>query len=116
VIATARTQLIDLFQLVGCQFEPAPFHDRIDLPHLERTGVVAHRHYRLQPGGELEVELPAEGIALHVMSRGQIVGRFILDFGPSAGATLEQRIVAIALADQVGASLAAYPVGSARGR
>jgi K+-sensing histidine kinase KdpD len=113
VIATTRTELIDLFQLVDCQFEAAPFDDRIDLPHLERTGVVAHRRYRLQPGGELEVELPAEGIALPVMSRGQIVGRFILDFGPSAGATLEQRIVAIALADQVGASLAAYPVGSA---
>jgi hypothetical protein len=116
VIATARTQLIDLFRLVDCQFEAAPFHDRMDLPHLERTGVVAHRRYRLQPGGELEVELPAEGIALHVMSRGQIVGRFILDFHPDAGATLEQRIVAVALADQVGASLAAYPAGSAVGR
>jgi hypothetical protein len=116
VIAMARTQLIDLFHLVDCQFEPAPFLERIDLPHVERTGVVAHRRYRLQPGGELEVELPAEGIALHVMSRGQIVGRFILDFHPDAGATLEQRIVAVALADQVGASLAAYPVGSAAGR
>jgi uncharacterized protein DUF4118 len=111
VIAAARLELIELFLLVDCQFEAAPFHDRIDLAQLERTGVVAHRRYRLQPGGHLEVELPAEGIALPVMSRGQIVGRFILDFGPSAGATLEQRIVAIALADQVGASLAAYPVG-----
>ncbi len=73
---------------------------------------MAHRRYRLQPGGDLEVELAAEGIALPVMSRGHVVGRFILDFGPGAGATLEQRIVAIALADQVAASLAAYPVGS----
>ena len=63
----------------------------------------------MRPGGDLEVELPAEGIALPVLSRGQIVGRFILDFGPGAGATLEQRVVAIALADQVGASLAVYP-------
>ena len=44
-----------------------------------------------------------------MLSRGQIVGRFLLDFGPGAGATLEQRVVAIALADQVGASLAVYP-------
>jgi hypothetical protein len=109
VIATARGDLIDLFHLVDCQFEAAPFHDRVDLPSLERNGVVAHRRYRLQPDGDLEVELPAEGIALPVLSRGQIVGRFILDFGPAAGATLEQRIVAIALADQVGASLAVYP-------
>src|SRR5882724_11861566 len=109
VIAAARSELIDLLHLVDCQFEAAPFHDRLYLPQLQRTGVVAHRRYRMQPGGDLEVELPAEGIALPVLSRGQIVGRFILDFGPGAGATLEQRVVAIALADQVGASLALYP-------
>ena len=109
IIATARADLIELFQLVDCQFEAAPFRDRLDLYQLERNGVVAHRRYRMHPGGDLEVELPAEGIALPVLSRGQIVGRFILDFGPGAGATLEQRIVAIALADQVGASLAVYP-------
>ena len=112
VIAAARLELIELFHLVDCQFEAAPFHERIDIAQLERNGVVAHRRYRVQPNGDLEVELPAEGIALPIMSRGQIVGRFILDFGPSAGATLEQRIVAIALADQVGASLAAFPVGT----
>jgi Domain of unknown function (DUF4118) len=109
VIATARAELIDLFHLVDCQFEAAPFHDRLDLAKLERNGVVAHRRYRLQPGHDLEVELPVEGIALPVLSRGQIVGRFILDFGPDSGATLEQRIVAIALTDQVGSSLAVYP-------
>jgi hypothetical protein len=109
VIATAQAELIALFHLVGCQFEAAPFHGRLDIPQLERTGVVAHRRYRMEPGGDLEVELPAEGISLPVLSRGQIVGRFVLDFGPSAGATLEQRVVAIAIADQVGASLAVYP-------
>ena len=109
VIATARAELVALFHLVDCQFEAAPFHDRLDLPLLERTGVVARRRYRMQPGGDLELELPAEGIGLPVLSRGQIVGRFVLDFGPGAGATLEQRIIAIALADQVGASLAVYP-------
>jgi hypothetical protein len=109
VIATAQAALVELFHLVGCQFEAAPFHDRLDIPHLERTGVVAHRRYRMLPGGDLEVELPAEGIGLPVLSRGQIVGRFVLDFGPGAGATLEQRVIAIALADQVGASLALYP-------
>jgi hypothetical protein len=106
VIGAARVELIDLFPLVDCQFEAAPFADGFDLAQLERTGVVAHRRYRIVPGGELEVELPAEGIALPVLSRGQVVGRFVLDFGPGAGATLEQRIVAIALADHVGASLA----------
>ena len=109
VIAAARAELVDLFDLVDCRFEAAPFHDRLDLPQLERNGVVAHRRFRMRPGGDLEVELPAEGIGLPVLSRGQIVGRFVLDFHPAAGATLEQRIVATALADQVGASLAVYP-------
>jgi hypothetical protein len=109
VIAAARAELVDLFDLVDCRFEAAPFHDRLDVPHLERNGVVAHRRFRMKAGGDLEVEIPAEGIALPVLSRGQIVGRFILDFHPGGGATLEQRVVATALADQVGASLAVYP-------
>jgi hypothetical protein len=109
VIACARDELGTLFHLVDCRFEAAPFHDHVDLPRLERNGVVAHQRYRIEPGRDLELELPVEGLALPVLSRGQIVARFVLDFGPSAGATLEQRIVAIALADQVGASLAIYP-------
>jgi hypothetical protein len=109
VIAAARQELLTLFELVDVRFEAAPFHDRLDLPVLERNGVVARRRYRMQPGRDLELELPVEGIALPVLSRGQVVGRFILDFGPGAGATLEERVVAIALADQVGASLAVYP-------
>jgi hypothetical protein len=109
VIAAARDELAAIFDLVDVQFEAAPFHDRLDLAQLERNGVVAHRRYRMRPGGELELELPAEAIALPVLARGQIVGRFILDFHPGAGATLEERIVAVALADQVGASLAVYP-------
>jgi len=109
VIAAARAELVALFDLVDCRFEAAPFHDRLDLPQLERNGVVAHRRYRMKPGGELEVELPDGGVALPVLSRGQIVGRFLLEFPPEAGATLEQRVMAVALADQVGASLAVYP-------
>jgi len=109
IIAAARHELVAMFDLVDVVFDAAPFHDRVDLPQLERNGVVAHRRYRMKPGGELEVELPAEAIALPVLARGQLVGRFILDFHPGAGATLEQRLVAVALADQVGASLALYP-------
>ena len=66
VIAAARAELVTLLNLVDCQFEAAPFHDRLDLPQLERTGVVARRRYRIEPGGELEVELPAEIGRAHV--------------------------------------------------
>lgn len=91
------------------EIHATPFHDRLDLPTLERNGIVKHRRYRMHPDGRLEVELPGDRIGLPVLSRGQLVGRFVLVFASSAGATLEQRIIAIALADQVGASLVASP-------
>jgi hypothetical protein len=109
VIAAARAELVELLVLTDCRFEAAPFHHRLDLAQLERTGAVAGRRYRMRPGGDLEVEAPTGGVALPVLSRGQIVGRFVLDFPPGAGLTFEQRIVAVALADQVGSSLAIYP-------
>jgi hypothetical protein len=110
VIAAARAELIALLDLVGCRFEPAPFETRRDLPHLERNGCLAGRRYLLQPGRELMLELPETGMAVPVTSRGrEIVGRFVLLARPGTGATLEQRVVAVAIADQVGASLAAYP-------
>jgi K+-sensing histidine kinase KdpD len=110
VIMAAQAELFALLDPVTCRFEAAPFTDRLDLPRLERDGAIEHMHrYRLQPGGELELELPGEGLALPVLARGQIIGRFVLDFAPAATASLEQRVVSVALADQVGASLAIYP-------
>jgi hypothetical protein len=41
------------------------------------------------------------------MGRGQVVGRFVLRPSERSGISLEQRVVAVALADQVGAALAA---------
>ena len=114
VIAAARTELRSLFELVECQFEAAPFQHRLDIPRLERNGVVDHCRYRLQPNRELELELSSEELMLPVLARGQIVGRFLLDFGSDAGATLEQRVVAIALADQVGAALTSFPTRTGR--
>jgi hypothetical protein len=115
VIGAARDELLSLFELVDCQFEPAPFRHRLDMPRLERNGVVANCRYRVQPNRDLELEVPAEGLMVPVLARGQIVGRFVLDFAPEAGATLEQRVVAIALADQVGAALIGSPAPTGPG-
>ena len=109
VIAAAQAEFSSLFTLTGCRFDAVPFTTRLDLPRLQRTGVIDGVRYRIQPGGELELELPEEGVALPVMARGQIIGRFVLDFQPGATASFEQRVVAVALADQVGASLGVYP-------
>jgi len=109
VILAALAEFSSLFDLAGCRFDAVPFTGRLDLPRLERNGVIDGVRYRIRPGGELELELPEEGMTLPVMARGQIIGRFVFDFRPGASASFEQRVVAVALADQVGASLAVYP-------
>ena len=55
-------------------------------------------------------ELPEEGVELPVLAHGQQVGRFVLDPAPGTGVTLEQRVVAVAISDQVGAALIAAPL------
>jgi len=108
VILAALAEFSSLFDLVDSRFDAVPFTGGHDLPRLERNGVVAGVRYRFQPGGELELELPEQGMVLPVLARGQIIGRFVFQFRPGATASLEQRVVAVALADQVGASLAVY--------
>ena len=48
-------------------------------------------------------ELPAGGVELPVLARGQHIGRFVLVPTPGHSASLEERLVAVAIADQVAA-------------
>jgi hypothetical protein len=59
---------------------------------------------RLRQGG---FEIPPDGMELPVLGRGHLLGRFVLDPQPLTGVSLEERVVAVAVADQVGAVLAA---------
>ena len=93
VIMAAQAELTALLQLRACRFEGAPLQVRLE--RLERTDVAAWR------------ELPAAGVELAVLGRGQQLGRFVLDPNPGTAVSLEQRVVAVAVADQVGAVLAA---------
>jgi len=102
VIEAGRVELTALLDLRACRFDPAPFTG--EFQRLERSGVVAWRDYRMQADG---FELPDAGVELLVMGRGRLLGRFVLDPTPGTGVSLEQRVVAVALADQVGAVLAA---------
>lgn len=109
VVEAAQKELTDLLGLRECRFEAAPFDNVVDAPTLERQGMISGSRYRATRQGDLELELSPGGVVLPVLARGQLVGRFLLDPEPGAGASLEERIVAVALADQVGASLAATP-------
>jgi len=104
VIAATQVEMTALLGLQECRFEAPPYGEQ--LPRMERSGVIAGIHdYRYTRGG---FELPASGVELPVLARGQQVGRFVLRPTPDVGLSLEERVVAVALADQVGGALAEH--------
>lgn len=108
VIFAAQSELTGLLGLAGCSFEAAP-GTTPPRPSLERTGVITGTSgvHRFTRHG---FELPSEGVELPVLSQGRPVGRFLLAPSAGVGTTLEARIVAVALADQVGAALSVKPL------
>lgn len=116
VLFAAQTELSQLLDLRECRFEADAGSGPV-LPRLERSGVMSGMgrvHHLTRQGG---FELPESGIELPVLAGGRPVGRFVLLPRPGVGATLEGRVVAVALADQVGAALAVRsPLVPAPGR
>jgi hypothetical protein len=108
VLAHAQHELAELLSLQACRFEAPPYER--ELPVLERSGALAGRTHRFTGEG---FELPSEGVSLPVLARGRPVGRFVLAPTPGVGLPLERRVVAVALADQVGGALAGTPSGGA---
>jgi K+-sensing histidine kinase KdpD len=102
VLHTVQDQLVVLLSLVECRFEAAP--GASTLPTIERTGAVDGAHRRWRDG---EFTLPGFGAQLPVAARSQQFGRFVLVPDVSVGVSIEERIVAVALVDQLGAALAA---------
>lgn len=110
VLEAAQGELIELLTLQSCRFEAQPVP--VDLPRLERSGHLDMKVWRFRDEG---FELPPEGVELPVYGRGQQLGRFVLEPTIGVGVSLEQRVVAVAIADQVGAALAVpSPVGRTR--
>jgi hypothetical protein len=103
LIDTAVAELTRLLALLGCRFEATATGPA--LPLLERSGRIETPYRRVGPDGELA--LPPLGVRLPVVGDGHQVGSIVLDPDPDIGVTLEARVVAVALADQLGAALAA---------
>jgi hypothetical protein len=101
VLFRAQEELRDLLGLRACRFEAPPV--LLPLATVERNGTVTGTSVRHYARGELE--LPREGAELPVLARGQQIGRFVLEPTEGVGVSLEQRMVAVAIADQVGAAL-----------
>lgn len=102
LVRSIEAELTGLLTLRACRFERPPFGST--LPRLEPSGVITGVHSRRFAGEEFT--LPAEGVELIVLGRGRELGRFVLTPDPNEGASLEERVVAVALSDQLGAALA----------
>jgi hypothetical protein len=101
LVTLVKAEVTDLLALVGCRFEVEATGPV--LPVLERSGHIEAPHRRVGPDGELA--LPPLGVRLPVVGNGHQVGSLVLDPDPAIGVTVEARLVAVALADQLGAAL-----------
>jgi uncharacterized protein DUF4118 len=106
VVSSARAELIGLFGLLDCTFEPgevATTRPRLGIRGaIEGAPLVAtHTDFLLPPGG---IELP-------VVGRGREFGRLVLFAGESVRASLTKRLVAVAIADELGITLATMSEG-----
>ena len=109
LIAHVSQQIVDVLQIDDCRFD---FGNGAALAALETDGTVSRN------GRPVDVDrlgLPTDSeIALVVQSGGVIHGRFLLIAASQVvRPSLEQRRVAVALANQVGAALAASNSGQA---
>jgi hypothetical protein len=102
VLETVRSELTELLALRSCEFEQPPFG--VPLPRLERNGAIDIPYRKILRG---EFALPAEGVEIPVLGRGRQLGRLVLEPDPDVGISIEERVVAIAISDQLGAVLAA---------
>jgi len=107
LIAQVSARLTELLSLRSCEFQ----YGKAGLgrpARLQMDGrvVTEHRTYAASEGLPDDTDLE-----LLVENGGVLQGRFLMRPRPQAHPTLEQRLVAIALADQVGASLVgAHPI------
>jgi hypothetical protein len=104
VIAVAQDELRELLTLHEARFEALPTDDVRVLPRITRNGAiegVRDRRFGRLPDGAGGFELPEQGVELPVLARGQHIGRFLLSPTHGVAVSLEQRLVAVAIADQV---------------
>ncbi len=100
VIEWARSELVTLLHLRSCRYDGG--RSERPMARIQHDGRVIH-------GGLLwrvdQMGLPGPEIELQVQGRGQLLGRFVLTPTPGLPVSLQRRVVAVALADQVGSVL-----------
>ena len=103
LIERAADQIVQVMGLEKCRFD---YGTGLDYPRLEPDGSV---RWRNQSWAVDSFGLPADkDTELVVKSGGRFMGRFLLRANPRTRPTQAERMVAAALAAQVGAALGAY--------
>ncbi|MDQ1478498.1 MAG: hypothetical protein QOE62_3727 [Actinomycetota bacterium] len=101
IVRQVRTELAALLRLDDCWLELPPF--QWPLPRLERAGTIEADEYRWFEGG---FAMPEFGVQLPVVEGGREVARLVLIGNPDVTVTIDERVVAVALADQLGSAFA----------
>jgi len=104
ILEQITQELEHLLQLKGCRFEAVP--SRAGAPEVQRDGALTAPAADGAPG--TTAVAPWDWAQLPVWGQGQVLGHFVLQFDPEAHLSREQLLVAVTLADQVGAALTAY--------
>jgi len=100
VVSSARAELIGLFGLDECVYQAE--RSGPELPRLGNRGALENA--RLISWGDFL--LPTGGVEVPVMGRGRELGRLVLYAAEATRASLEKRLVAVAIADELGLTLA----------
>ncbi len=100
VVSSACAEIVGLFGLEECVYEAR--HSGPDLPRLGNRGALEGT--KLVEWGEFL--LPTGGVEVAVRGRGHELGRLVLYAADATRASLEKRLVAIAIADELGLTLA----------
>jgi K+-sensing histidine kinase KdpD len=101
VVMQVAAELIDLLFLRDCRFDPAASTQPV--ARLYQNGDVLLAGMRW---GVDQMGLPGSAVELPIEYQGRFYGRFVMVPTPGRPVSRERRVVASALADQVGASLA----------
>jgi hypothetical protein len=100
IVAAATSSLVELLDLRACRFEVRPVDP--PLARIQSNGAVLHVGLRWPVG---EIGIPGPEAELLVEWRGRVMGSFVLTPTPGLAVSVEQRVVAVSLAQLVGATL-----------
>ena len=102
VVLAVANELTDLLDLRSCRFDPALAE--APGPFIERHGAVTWGALRW---GSDTTGLPSREVSLIVQHQSWPLGRYVLVARPGARVSADQLVVAVTLADQAGAAIAA---------